>query len=91
MINAQRSRFSVRELLSAAYTQEANEKNALFRIIAEVANDASVPELLGRLQGKDTMARLLILNILGRFNRGDVRTALRGSLLTETSWCVPRR
>ncbi len=80
VINAQRNRFSVRELLTAAYAQEANEKNALFRIIGEVANDASVPELLGRLQGKDTMARLLILNILGRFNRGDVRTALQGQL-----------
>lgn len=80
VINAQRNRFSVRELMTAAYAQEANEKNALFRIIGEVANDASVPELLGRLQGKDTMARLLILNILGRFNRGDVRTALQGQL-----------
>ncbi len=80
VINAQRNRFSVRELLTAAYAQEANEKNALFRIIGEVANDASVPELLGRLQGKDTMARLLILNMLGRFNRGDVRTALQGQL-----------
>jgi eukaryotic-like serine/threonine-protein kinase len=80
VINAQRNRFSVRELLTAAYAQEANEKGALFRIIAEVANDASVPELLGRLQGKDTMARLLILNILGRFNRGDVRTALQAQL-----------
>ncbi len=28
VINAQRNRFSVRELLTAAYAQEANEKNA---------------------------------------------------------------
>jgi serine/threonine-protein kinase len=76
IINAQRTRFSVRELLTAAYAQEANEKGALFRIIGEVVDDAGVPELLGRLQGKDTMARLQILGILGRFNRPDVRTAL---------------
>ena len=80
VINAQRNRFSVRELLTAAYAQEANEKTALFRIIGEVANDASVPELLGRLQGKDTMARLLILNLIGRFNRPDVRVALQAQL-----------
>jgi eukaryotic-like serine/threonine-protein kinase len=80
IINAQRNRFSVRELLTAAYSQEANEKTALFRIIGEVATDASVPELLGRLQGKDTMARLLILNMIGRFNRPDVRTALQAQL-----------
>ncbi len=76
IINAQRTRFSIRELLSAAYAQEANEKGALFRIIGEVVNEAGIPELLGRLQGKDTMARLQILAILGRFNRPDVRVAL---------------
>ena len=76
IINAQRTRFSVRELLTAAYAQEANEKGALFRIIGEVIDGAGVPELLGRLQGKDTMARLQILGILARFSRPDVRTAL---------------
>jgi HEAT repeat protein/tRNA A-37 threonylcarbamoyl transferase component Bud32 len=80
IINAQRARFSIRELLTAAYAQDANEKTALFRVIGEVVDAAGVPELLGRLQGKDTMARLLILNILGRFNRPDVRTALQTQL-----------
>jgi serine/threonine-protein kinase len=80
IINAQRTRFSVRELLTAAYAQEPNEKAALFRIIGETVDDAGVPELLGRLQGKDSMARLLILGILGRFNRPDVRTALQAQL-----------
>ena len=80
IINAQRARFSVRELLAAAYAQESNEKTALFRIIGEVVDAAGVPELLGRLQGKDTMARLLILNILSRFNRPDVRIALQTQL-----------
>ena len=80
VINSQRARFSVRELLTAAYAQEANEKAALFRIIGEVVDGAGVPELLGRLQGKDFTARLLILAILGRFNRPDVRTALQTQL-----------
>ena len=80
IINAQRARFSVRELLTAAYAQEANEKTALFRILGEVIDAAGVAELLGRLQGKDTMARLLILNILSRFNRPDVRIALQTQL-----------
>ncbi len=80
VINAQRTRFSIRELLTAAYAQEANEKTALFRIIGETVDDAGVPELLGRLQGKDAMARLLILGLLGRFNRPDVRTALQAQL-----------
>jgi eukaryotic-like serine/threonine-protein kinase len=80
VINAQRTRFSIRELLTAAYAQEPNEKAALFRIISETVDESGVPELLGRLQGKDSMARLLILGVLGRFNRPDVRTALQSQL-----------
>jgi hypothetical protein len=33
IIQAQRARFSVRELLTAAYAQESNDKTALFRIV----------------------------------------------------------
>jgi serine/threonine-protein kinase len=80
IIGSHRARFSVRELINAAYQQEANEKAALFRIIGEVVDENGVPELLGRLQGKDTMARLQILAILSRFNRPDVRLALQTQL-----------
>src|SRR5580658_4544299 len=45
VINGQRARFSVRELLNAAYAQEANEKAALFRIVSEAADEAALPEL----------------------------------------------
>ena len=34
VIAAQKSRYSVRELLNAAYTQEASERSGLFKIIA---------------------------------------------------------
>ncbi|HWZ64575.1 MAG TPA: HEAT repeat domain-containing protein [Steroidobacteraceae bacterium] len=80
VISAQKSRFTVRELLTAAYAQEPNEKAALFRVIAEVADKASIPELLGRLQGKDAIARVHIINTLGRFNLPEVQTALHGLL-----------
>jgi serine/threonine-protein kinase len=77
VINGQRQRFSVRELLSAAYQQEPNEKAALFRIVAEAADETALPELLGRLQGKDPIARLHIINILARFNKPEVQRALQ--------------
>src|SRR5665213_2685274 len=80
VINGQRQRFSVRELLAAAYAQESNEKAALFRIIGEVADEAALPELIGRVQGKDPMARLHIINILARFNRPEVQRALQEQL-----------
>ena len=80
VIQAQKSRFGVRELLNAAYTQEANEKAALFRIIGEIADENSVPELIGRVNGKDPIARVHIINVLARFNTPEVQTALQGLL-----------
>ncbi len=80
VIAAQKSRFGVRDLLTAAYAQEPNEKAALFRIIGEIADRQSLPELLGRLQGKDPIARVHIINTLARFNAPEVQTALQGLL-----------
>jgi HEAT repeat protein/tRNA A-37 threonylcarbamoyl transferase component Bud32 len=80
VIAAQKSRFGVRDLLNAAYTQEPNEKAALFRIIGEIADAGTVPELLGRVQGKDPIARVHIINILARFNTPEVQTALQALL-----------
>ncbi|HYM42372.1 MAG TPA: HEAT repeat domain-containing protein [Steroidobacteraceae bacterium] len=80
VIAAQKSRFTVRELLTAAYAQEPNEKAALFRIINEIADRAAVPELITRLQGKDAIARVHIINTLARFNMPEVQSALNGLL-----------
>jgi eukaryotic-like serine/threonine-protein kinase len=80
VIAAQKSRFGVRDLLSAAYQQEQNEKAALFRIIGEIADANAVPELVGRVQGKDPIARVHIINLLARFNTPEVQTALQAQL-----------
>ncbi len=80
VITAHRSRLSVRELLSAAYKQEANEKAALFRVLGELTTDNDLPELVGRLNGKDPVARLHIINILSRFPKPEVSRALQQQL-----------
>jgi serine/threonine-protein kinase len=80
VIAAQKSRFNVRELLNAAYTQEPNEKAALFRVIGDIADKQSLPDLLGRVQGKDPIARVHIINTLARFNTPEVQTALHALL-----------
>ena len=80
IVAAQKSRFAVRELLTVAYQQEPNEKAALFRVIGEIADTNAVPELIGRLHGKDAIARVHIINILSRFNLPEVQTALLAQL-----------
>jgi HEAT repeat protein/tRNA A-37 threonylcarbamoyl transferase component Bud32 len=80
VIGAQKTRFTVRDLLQHAYTQEANEKAALFRIIGELADEAAIPELISRIEGKDSVARIHILAILSRFNRPEVSVAIQDQL-----------
>jgi len=84
VIAAQKSRFSVRELLQAAYAQEATERSALFKIIAEVADETSVDDLIARIEGKDPLARLHIIQVLSRFNLPKVQQAVQ-KLLKDNS------
>jgi eukaryotic-like serine/threonine-protein kinase len=80
VIAAQKSRFTVRELLNAAYAQEANEKSGLFKIIGEIADESAIEDLLARIEGKDPVARLHIINVLARFNTPQVQKAIQGQL-----------
>ncbi|HEX3948696.1 MAG TPA: HEAT repeat domain-containing protein [Steroidobacteraceae bacterium] len=80
VITAQKTRYTVRELLNAAYTQEPSERNGLFKIIAEIADESSVDELIARIEGKDPVARLHIINVLARFNLPKVQQAVQKQL-----------
>jgi len=76
----QRGRVAVRDLLTHAYNQEPNEKAALFRIIGDVADDSAIPELVSRVEGKDPIARMHIINMLAKFNRPEVVQAIQTQL-----------
>jgi len=80
IIGAHRDRIPLRDLLTAAYQQDAAEKAGLFRIISEVADEGAIDELLARVEGKDPIARMHIISILSKFNRPRVRNALQATL-----------
>jgi HEAT repeat protein/tRNA A-37 threonylcarbamoyl transferase component Bud32 len=80
VIAAQKTRFTVRELLNAAYTQEATERSGLFKIIGEIADESAIDDLLTRIEGKDPIARLHIINVLARFNTPAVQQAIQKQL-----------
>ncbi len=80
VIGAHKSRLSMRDLLNAAYVQDTAEKAALFKIIAEIADEDSLDELLPRVEGKDPIARMHIISVLSRFNQPRVRAALQATL-----------
>jgi HEAT repeat protein/tRNA A-37 threonylcarbamoyl transferase component Bud32 len=80
VITAQKARFSVRELLQAAYVQEGSERTGLFKIIGEIADESSIDDLIARIEGKDPLARLHIINVLARFNTPRVQQAVQKQL-----------
>ena len=80
VINAQKSRYSVRELLNAAYTQESAERTGLFKIVGEIADESSIEDLVSRIEGPDPVARLHIINVLARFNTPTVQHAIQKQL-----------
>jgi serine/threonine-protein kinase len=80
VIAAQKTRFTVRELLNAAYTQEANERAGLFKIIGEIADESAIDDLIARIEGKDPIARMHIINVLARFNTPKVKEAVQKQL-----------
>ena len=80
IINAHRARLTVRDLLQAAYHQEGTNRSALFRIIGEILDVSALPDLLARIDGKDPVARLNIIQLVSRFDEPLVRTALQTQL-----------
>jgi HEAT repeat protein len=79
-LSHQKGRLDVRRVLTQAYQQDSTEKAVLFRIVAETAGENDLPELIGRLTGKDIVARAHIIDILSRFNTREVYHALQEQL-----------
>ncbi len=86
VISAQKSRFSVRELLNAAYTLEPSDRGGLFKIIGDVVDESSVDELLARIEGKDPVVRLHLINVLAKFNIPKVKDALQTQLKDQSKF-----
>jgi eukaryotic-like serine/threonine-protein kinase len=80
IIAAQKGRYTVRELLNAAYAHEPTERAALFKVIADIADESSIDDLIARIEGKDPVARLHIIQVLARFNNPTVRQAVQRQL-----------
>ncbi|MFQ5635419.1 MAG: HEAT repeat domain-containing protein [Gammaproteobacteria bacterium] len=80
VLRAKKDRLSIAGLLRRAYDLEPREKAALFKIVGEVATEATVPDLLSRIEGKDVAVRIHIIDVLSKFNRPDVTHAIEAQL-----------
>jgi HEAT repeat protein/tRNA A-37 threonylcarbamoyl transferase component Bud32 len=77
---AARSRLNARELLRRAYDLDPKDKAIAFKIISEIATPDLIPDLVARLEGKDSAVRVAIIDVLRRFPRPDVARALEQQL-----------
>jgi eukaryotic-like serine/threonine-protein kinase len=83
ILEAQNSRLEFRLVMNRAYQSDGSEKTTLFRLLGAAATEEAVPELLNRVSGKDISAKVQIIDILSRFDRADVRSALINELSHE--------
>lgn len=80
VLEARKSALSSTELLRKAYTLAPSDRVALFKIIAKIADESLIPELINRVTAQDVNTRLGIVRLLSRFNTREVRSALEGRL-----------
>ncbi len=79
IIAANKDRIDARRLLRQAYELPASEKEQCMRIIHEVADEALLPELITRVDGKDPVIRSY-QHPGSRFGGPEVQNALQNQL-----------
>ncbi len=80
VLTAHKDRLNVRQLLGQIYFLQPSEKAAVFKLIDDVANEAMIPDLLARMDGKDPLVKMHLINVIARFDRPDVNQALQEQL-----------
>jgi serine/threonine-protein kinase len=80
ILTVHKDRLNVRQLLNQIYVLQPGEKAAVFRLIDEIANEELLPDLLSRMDGKDPVAKMHIINVLTRFDTPQVHKVLADQL-----------
>src|SRR5690606_6504065 len=77
ILAAHKDRLNVRQLLGQIYYLQPSEKAAVFKLIEDVADESLLPDLLARLDGKDPVVKMHLINIVSRFNSPEVDSTLQ--------------
>src|SRR5215471_5953387 len=80
VLSAHKDRLNIRQLLQQVYNLQPSEKAALFKLIDEVATEEMIPDLLSRMDGKDPLVKMHLLNVIARFDLPSVTKALQEAL-----------
>jgi eukaryotic-like serine/threonine-protein kinase len=77
---AARQRLNPRELLRRVYDLDPKDRATAFKIIGEIATPELIPDLIARMEGKESGVRVSIINVLGQFRKPEVARALEKQL-----------
>lgn len=80
VLTAHKDRLNIRQLLAQIYYLQPNEKAAVFRLIDDVATIELVPDLIDRMDGKDPVVKMHLINVVTRFDHPDVRRVVQEQL-----------
>ena len=75
-----KDRLNIRQLLGQVYYLQPSEKAAVFKLVEEVVDEGLVPDLISRMDGKDPVVKMHLINVLAQFDREDVHAALQEQL-----------
>ena len=80
---AHQDRLNLNRLLAQAYELQPSERNAVFKMVKELASEEQVPDLVARMNGKDPVITTHLISVISQFENEDVQTALQGQLKNE--------
>jgi serine/threonine-protein kinase len=75
-----RARLNVRQLLAQIYYLQPAEKAAVFKLLNDIVTVELVPDLLSRMDGKDPVVKMHLIDTLSRFETPEIHRALQDSL-----------
>jgi len=80
VLTTHRKRLNIRQLLAQVYFLQPAEKAAVFRLVDDIVTVELVPDLLSRIDGKDPVVKMHLINTLSRFETPEVHKALQEAL-----------
>lgn len=80
ILTVHKDRLNLHQLLAQIYYLQPAEKAAVFKLVSEIATVEYVPDLLSRMDGKDPVVKMHILDVLSKFDTPEIRKAFEAQL-----------
>jgi serine/threonine-protein kinase len=80
VLTAHRKRLNIHQLIAQIYYLQPAEKAAVFKLLNELVKEENIPDLLSRMDGKDPVVKMHLIDTLSRFETPEVHRALQESL-----------